>query len=121
MALPPDPIEEVLPLARWVVEAEVKEVVRQAEKLPAPDAVPGGTSAGHKVGSQVVKLSIARVLKGEPGVRELVVEKPIAGYALKPGNKGPFLLDGSSPTPVILGRYGPDSYPLARIEAQLRR
>lgn len=121
MAIPPDPIEEVLPNAAWVVDAEVKEVVQQGPAAPKVPAPPGWTDTGQKVGSQLVKLSIRRVLKGQSELKELTVEKPVAGYALKAGNKGPFLLDGSKPHPVILGRYGPDSYSFEKIEAALKK
>jgi hypothetical protein len=119
MALPPEPIDELLPKSDWVVEAEVKEVLQQATPLPASRGAEGATSIGHKVGAQLVRLRVTRVLRGKPAT-ELVVEKPAAGYALKPGNKGPFLISAGEGHPVILGRYGPDSYALARIEAALR-
>ena len=121
MALPPEPIEVVLPKAVWVVEGEVKEVVSSGPAVAKVNAPPGTTDTGLKVASQVVKLTIRRVLRGEPDTRELTAEKPVAGYALRAGNRGPFLLDGTSPTPVILGRYGPDSWALARIEAALKK
>ena len=41
----------------------------------------------------------------------------MAGYSLKAGNKGPFLIDGGK---VILGRYGPDSWSVERVEKSLK-
>jgi hypothetical protein len=120
MALPPEPLEEVLPKAVWVVDAEVKEVVSSGPPAAKVAAEPGATSTGQKTASQVVKLSIKRVLKGQKDTRELTVEKPEAGYALRAGNHGPFLLDGSK-VPVILGRYGPDSYAFSKLEAALAK
>lgn len=120
MALPPDPIDEVLPQAAWVVDAEVQEVVLQGPAGPKPEAPEGFTSVEQKVGSQVVRLKVRRVLKGNPEVQELLCEKPVGAYALRAGNHGPFLLDASAPHPVILGRYGPDSYSLKAIEAALQ-
>jgi hypothetical protein len=115
MAKPPEPIEDVIPSATWVVDAEVTEVLATGPQPPKVDAKPGATSTGQKTASQTVKLKIKRVLHGEK-VAELVVEKPEAQYALKPGNHGPFLIDA---TRTILGRYGPDSYSFERIEKAL--
>ena len=115
MAKPPEPIEDVMPNATWVVDAEVTEVLATGPQPAKVDAKPGATSTGQKTASQTVKLKIKRVMFGEK-VAELVVEKPEAQYALKPGNHGPFLIDA---TKTILGRYGPDSYSLERIEKAL--
>ena len=117
MAKPPEPLQEVLPKAAWVVDAEVTQVLKQG---PAPEkkvARAGASDTGQKTASQTVKLKINRVLKGEP-VKELVVEKPEAVYALRPGNHGPFLIDEAR---VILGRYGPDSYAFSKLEAALKK
>lgn len=115
MAKPPEPIEDVIPNAHWVVDAEVTEVIATGPQPPKVEAKPGATSTGQKTASQTVKLNVKRVLFGEK-VTELVVEKPEAGYALRAGNHGPFLIDG---TKTILGRYGPDSYSFERIEKAL--
>lgn len=120
MAIPPDPIDEVLPLAVLVVEAEVKEVVSSGPQPPRVEAAPGKTSVPDQVRAQVVKLTVQRVLHGDRKLKELTVEKPLGAYALRPGNKGPFLIDGSTPTPRILGRYGPDTYSVSQIEAALK-
>lgn len=119
MAIPPDPIEEVLPNAALIVDAEVKDV-QNGPPLPKVNAPPGSTDTPQKVGSQVVTLTVKRVLKGETTAKELTVEKPVGAYALRAGNKGPFLLDDSRPRPVILGRYGPDTYSFERIEQALK-
>jgi hypothetical protein len=117
MAKPPEPIEEVMPNAAWVVEAEVKEVLATGPTPPPPpNAKPGATSVGWKSASQTVKLKITNVLKGEKAT-ELVVEKPVGSYSLKPGNKGPFLIDASK---TILGRYGPDSWNLDRVKGAVK-
>ena len=115
MAKPPEPIEDVIPNAAWVVDAEVTEVLSTGPQPPKVDAKPGATSTGQKTASQTVKLKIKRVLHGEK-IAEIVVEKPEAQYALKAGNHGPFLIDA---TKTILGRYGPDSYSFERIEKAL--
>jgi len=116
MAIPPEPIEDVLPDAVLVVDAEVIEVLSIGPATPKVHARPGATSTGAKSPSQKVKLKVKRVLHG-PKTTELVVEKPEAGYALRVGNHGPFLIDASN---VILGRYGPDSYSLEKVEKALK-
>lgn len=115
MAKPPEPLEDVLPQASWVVDAEVTEVLATGPTPPRVEAKPGATSTGQKTASQTVKLRVKRVLLGAP-VQELVVEKPEAGYALRAGNHGPFLIDA---TKRILGRYGPDSYSFEKLERAL--
>ena len=116
MAKPPEPIEDVMPNAAWIVEAEVKEVMATGPTPQQPTAKPGATSIGYTSASQTVKLTISNVLKGDKAT-ELVVEKPVAPYSLRPGNKGPFLIDKSK---TILGRYGPDSWHLDRIKAAMK-
>jgi hypothetical protein len=118
VAKPPEPIDEVMPRARWVVDAEVIEVLKNGPLPPKKEAKAGATSVGHKTQSQTVKLKVKRVLLGEPDTQELIAEKPEAGYALRAGNHGPFLLDE---TKTILGRYGPDSYAWEKIETALKK
>jgi hypothetical protein len=119
MAKPPEPLEEVLPLAVWVVDAEVVEVLKTGPKPPSPELPPkakkGITSLGVKNAAQTVKLKVKRVLRGD-AVKELVVEKPVGSYMLRAGNHGPFLVDRAK---GILGRYGPDSYSFAKLEAAI--
>jgi hypothetical protein len=115
MALPPEPIEEVLPQAALVIEAEVEAVLTTGEPQPKVAARPGATGVGAKAPDQTVRLKVTKVHKGPAGTKELVAQKPAAGYALRAGNKGPFLLDATQPTPVILGRYGPDTWGLQQI------
>ena len=116
MAKPPEPLQEVLPKAVWVVDAEVVEVLKQGPAPEKKEARAGASDTGQKTASQTVKLKIKRVLHGEK-VAELVVEKPEAQYALKAGNHGPFLIDASK---TILGRYGPDSWRQSHVEAALK-
>lgn len=115
MALPPEPIETLLPQAKWVVEAVVSQVLATGERPPQKKAPPGTTSVGNKAAAQTVKLSVTRLLRGDE-VAELTVEKPEAQYLLTPGNKGPFLIDAQG---RILGRYGPDTWSLAKVEGAL--
>lgn len=116
MAKPPEPIEDVIPQAVYIVDAEVAEVVSTGPAVKNAQTKPGATSTGAKSASQKVKLKVKRVIKGG-ALNELLVEKPEAGYALKAGNHGPFLIDSSN---TILGRYGPDSWSFTRIEAALK-
>lgn len=115
MALPPEPIEEVLPLAALVIEAEVEVVLATGEPQPKAAARPGATGVGAVAPDQTVRLKVTKVHKGPQGTKEVVVQKPVGGYALRTGNKGPFLLDASTPNPVILGRYGPDTWGLQQV------
>ncbi|MBS2030991.1 MAG: hypothetical protein JST54_24025 [Deltaproteobacteria bacterium] len=119
MAIPPEPLNEVLPQAACVVDAEVVEVLSNGPTPPQPNAPQAATSAGRLAPSQVVRLKIKRVLRGKAPA-EVVVEKPEAGYALRAGNHGPFLLDGAA-QPKILGRYGPDSWSMSKLEDALRQ
>ncbi len=120
MAKPPEPLQEILPRAALIVEAEVVEVLETGEAPPAPDAPQGYTSAGHQVASQLVELKVTRSLKGEASGDRLRVHKPVAAYGLRAGNHGPFLLEGEGDSWTIIGRYGPDSYKLSLIERALQ-
>ncbi len=121
MAIPPEPIEEVLPAAAAVIEAEVVEVLATGPAQPQVEVLRQGmTSVPQKLPSQTVKLKVTRVHRGPPELSEVVVEKPVGAYLLRAGNKGPWLLDASKPTPQILGRYGCDSWSLARITDALK-
>ncbi len=118
MALPPDPIEELLPKAHAAVMAEVTRVVAEDPQAPFPKVEQGTTSAPGEVARQVVELKIQERLFGkvDPGALIQVV-KPAGAYKLIPGNKGPFLLEvPAKGEPTILGRYGPDSYHRQAIE-----
>ena len=119
MAIPPEPIQDVLPKAKLVVVAEVVEVISNGPAPAQPQAAPGATSAGRLAPSQVVRLKVEKVLRGG-ALAEVVVEKPEAGYALRAGNRGPFLLDDAA-RPHILGRYGPDSWSMNRLEDALAK
>lgn len=118
-ALPPEPVEELLPKARFVVQAQVARVLYQGEK---PERDSNGSVAGPLPPErcQVVRLDVTRVLSGvDPGTSVTVV-KPLAPYLLQAGQDTAdlaFIVRGGDPFPIILGRYGP--YPLAEVEAAL--
>lgn len=122
MALPPEPIEELLPQASLVVEAEVKEIISVGPPPPEKKAPKGYTSTGQLNPSQQVALTIKRVLKGalpEADAERLEVKKPVGAYMLREGSAGAFLLDDEGTGLFILGRYGPDTYTVASVEATL--
>ena len=118
MALPPEPLQELLLDATQVVVAEVAEILSTGPTPAAPSGAaklgPGATSVGYRSAAQRVRLKISRVLKG-PKASELVVDKPEAAYLLAVGNHGPFFVRGQS----IIGRYGPDTHRLDAIERAL--
>src|SRR5688572_26042456 len=123
MAKPPEPLDEVLPRATLVVEAVVAQVLSVGPRphQPEVDQKPDSwTDRGVLSAPQTLVLEIMRVLKGAHAEKTITVEKPAAGYSLLAGNRGPFLLDTSGKIAVILGRYGPDSWPMTKVEAALK-
>ncbi len=112
MALPPDPIEELLPQASAAVMAEVVAIVSEDPQKPFAKLPPGTTSGNAgDVARQVVELRVDEALFGKlVAGAKLKAVKPAGAYKLLPGNKGPFLLQQGKGDAVILGRYGPDSY-----------
>ncbi|MHB8877343.1 MAG: hypothetical protein ACYC8T_26900 [Myxococcaceae bacterium] len=117
MAIPPEPIEQVIEDAGAAVLAEVAGVTTQDAQEP---------SAPGKVARQVVELKVQSVLFGALAKAGATVQavKPAGAYALRAGNHGPFLLraiPGGTPALEILGRYGPDTYSAARIEEAAKR
>lgn len=125
MAIPPEPIEEVLPQAEAAVLGEIARVVVQDPQKPAPPHEPGATSVPSEAARQVVELKVSEVLFGagdsvKPGAT-LEVIKPAGDYALRAGNHGPFLLKNEGKTIQIVGRYGPDTYSADAIRSAARR
>ena len=118
MAIPPEPLPELLKDANHVVDAEVSRVVETGPAPEQPQAKEGATSVGYKTPMQVVELTIRRTLKGN-AKGTVTVQKPVAAYALKQGNKGAFFLKDGSPHAVILGRYGPDTHRMDLVEKAL--
>ena len=119
-ALPPEPVGELLPRARFVVEARVARVVYQGEK---PERVSNGNVAGPLPPDrcQVVRLEIIRVIAGDDPGSSVTVVKPLAPYLLEAGQDTTdraFIVRAGDPFPIILGRYGP--YPAAEVRAVLR-
>ncbi len=110
MAKPPEPIEDVLPAADTGVLAEVLRIV---EAAPQPQYAPTqATDVPSVAARQVVELKVSAVLFGRGLVEGAVVKavKPAGDYALRAGNRGPFLLSAGEAGLQILGRYGPDTW-----------
>jgi hypothetical protein len=125
MAIPPDPIDEVINDASDAVLAEVSRIVAQDPQKPEPMTEPGMTDLPTQAARQVVELKVKEVLFGglaRPGATFEAV-KPAGAYALREGNSGPFLIKAAAPggTAEILGRYGPDTYPAELIKAAMKR
>ncbi len=122
MALPPDPIEEVLSAAAAVIMAKVVRVISQEPQQPFPKRDPkvvGGETV--PLARQVVALEVLEVVKGE-GIeagQSLEVIKPEGEFTLIAAVEGPFLLAEVEGGFEILGRYGPDTYRRNEIEAAL--
>jgi hypothetical protein len=113
MARPPEPLASVLPFVEAAVFAHVVSVVDGGEpSVAAVKKYHRDVATGSR--PQRVVLEIDEVLRAGFGAHQgqrLEVEKPSdASYALLVGHKGPFLLGKTDSLPVILGRYGPDTY-----------
>jgi len=118
-ALPPEPVEELLPKAKFVVEASVARVLYQGEK-PERDTEQNVAGRTPPDRCQVVQLDVTRRVAGADPGTSITVVKPLAPYVLKAGQSTSgtaFLVAGGDPFPIILGRYGP--YPSPEVEAAL--
>ena len=118
-ALPPEPVEELLPKAKFVVEASVARVLYQGEK-PERDTEKNVAWPIPADRCQVVQLDVTRRVAGAYPGTSITVVKPLAPYVLKAGQSTSgtaFLVAGGDPFPIILGRYGP--YPSPEVEAAM--
>jgi hypothetical protein len=119
-ALPPEPVEELLPRAKFVIEASVARVLYQGEK-PERDTEKNVAGPIPPDRCQVVQLDVTRRVAGADPGTSITVVKPLAPYLLKAGQSTSgtaFLVAGGDPFPIILGRYGP--YPSPEVEAALQ-
>src|SRR5687767_503514 len=123
MAIPPEPIDEVIGDAQAAVLAEVARVVVQDPQQPPPAAPEGATDVGGVAARQVVELKVKSVLFGDVAKagNTIQVVKPAGDYALRAGNQGPFLLKKGQKDLEIVGRYGPDTYSESLIKAAAKR
>jgi hypothetical protein len=118
-ALPPEPVEELLPKAKYVIEASVARVLYQGEK-PERDTETNVAGPIPPDRCQVVHLEVTRRVSGADPSASVTVVKPLAPYVLQVGQSTSgtaFLVAGGDPFPIILGRYGP--YPTPEVEAAL--
>ena len=118
-ALPPEPVEELLPKAKFVVEASVERVLYQGEE-PERDTEMNVAGPSPPDRCQVVQLGVTRRVAGPDPGTSITAVKPLAPYVLKAGQSTTgtaFLVAGGDPFPIILGRYGP--YPSPEVEAAL--
>jgi hypothetical protein len=118
-ALPPEPVEDLLPKAKYVFEANVTQVLYQGDK---PERSGRKSVAGRipPERCQVVHLDVTRMIGGADPGTSITVVKPLAPYVLKAGQSTSgtsFLVEGGDPYPIILGRYG--RYPSPEVEAAL--
>ncbi len=116
MALPPEPIDEVIPGAEGAVLATVTRIVEQAPQQQYERTLE--TSLPRTAARQVVELKVTKVLFGEVAASGTLVQcvKPEGAYALREGNQGPFVLGKIDGAVEILGRYGPDTWPEAAVK-----
>lgn len=128
MAIPPEPIDSVLFDAKAVVTGEVVAVVKEGPALPRVEKKKGFSDIGNKAAWQKLTLRVDDVLQSGFDVKKggtVDVVKPVAAYALSVGVKGDFLLGNpegdDKSAPVILGRYGPDSYRHAAVVEALKK
>jgi hypothetical protein len=117
VAKPPEPLEEMLPKATLVVLATVKRVVSTGAPLPPlPEHEGHKSDIGARSPEQTLELEVNSVLKGQhEGL--LTVKKPIAGYSVREGTTGAWLIDDSG---TVLGRYGPDSWRAQHVQDALK-
>jgi hypothetical protein len=125
MAIPPEPIDEMLPMADAVVIARVVQIVHRDQQAFVPEVQLGVADTPRELPLQIVSLDIQEVLSGEIFRVGQIIEvlKPPGAYALRPDVTGPFLLmhREGDPRPIIIGRYGPDSYSLHVIKAAITK
>ncbi len=123
MAIPPEPIEEVIGGVHGAVLAEVVKVLTQDPQQVTAKVPPGTTDGPGVAARQVVELKVSSVLFGDVAAAGASVQvvKPAGDYALRAGNKGPFLLTRDGKALSIVGRYGPDTYSEEKIRTAAKR
>ncbi len=125
MALPPDPIDEILPLAQVVALAEVSSILFRDQQEFVPNSKdPYEVDIPRDLPLQRVSLKVEQLLDGDRLSVGQSIEaiKPAGEYVLRAGVKGPFLLQWKEgeDKPFILGMYGPDTYSQRVLEAALK-
>jgi len=113
MALPPEPLATVKVDAVAACVGEVTAVVATGPALPKREGKKGEKDLGNKEAWQEVVVRVDTALLGLTVGQTLTVLKPEGAYVVDVGTKGPFLLGAPAEVggpPVILGRYGPDTW-----------
>ncbi len=119
MALPPEPIEEILPQATYIVLARVMKILHTDKQQPVHREDPRIIGMLRELPAQRLQLEILESIAGEKLEKNTILDvlKPAGDYVLRQDVEGPFLLmkeeDGSL---KIIGRYGPDTYSLKEIQ-----
>lgn len=125
MAIPPEPIDEVLPEAECAVVAEITRVLSQGEQDVVPEVgeEDGIVDTPRVLPWQRIILHVKDVLFGDLAAKgdELEVLKPPGNYTLRADIEVPFLLAQDDEDIVIIGRYGPDTYSLNEIKAAAQK
>jgi|GEM_PF-802897 len=120
MALPPEPLDELIAQASAYVRLHVQEVLFEGE----PAKLQGGVISDVDLSQpqQVLQVQVDDVVRGalppRPGTppssgaapTALVVTKPRAPYRLSAGLTVSVLLGEDGGNLAVLSRYGPDSY-----------
>lgn len=126
MALPPEPIDELLPQAAFGVFAEIIEIKERGKQdyIPTPEK-PDMVDIPRDLPYQVLTLQVKERLFGTTGDlgERFDVYKPAGDYMLRAGVEGPFFLykDEDHKQPVILGRYGPDNYTMTVVRSAIQK
>lgn len=124
MALPPEPLDELLPQAKTCIDALVKSIVHsEPQTLFAESDDPSMVDMPRELPAQTVLLTVQSTLFGQKYAeqQEIEVLKPAGDYTLREGIKGYFLLAQTDEGPLqILGRYGPDNYSPTALQAAIK-
>lgn len=125
MALPPEPLDELLPEASAGVKATVEAILHKEEQafVPHPED-PDTVDIPRDLPAQKVQLKVQETLFGTVSLEagSLIVTKPAGDYVLREGVEGQFLLatQQEGAPMIILGRYGPDTYSERALAAAIK-
>ncbi len=120
MALPPEPLATVKVDAVAACIGEVTAVVAVGPALPRREGKKGEKDLGNVSAWQEVVVRVDIGLLALVAGQTLTVLKPEGAYVVDVGTKGAFVLGAPldvGAAPVILGRYGPDTW---RVEDVVR-
>lgn len=113
MAVPPEPLRDLLRRATRGLVADVLEEVERGPEIGVPSGQrpPGWVGPIDPDPWQLLRIRVRDVLFGPVEPTELLVRKPENPYLLEPGTLQDrvMLLETRTrePHPIILGRYGP--------------